>query len=88
MKFKLKANEEFNMENIVKEVLEMKRENEDWDVDDCVNEVLQDYFMDMNFVVDMFKDIMENEDEIYNQISDAVWSYLRDEVTEAVEKSI
>ena len=88
MKFKLKANEECNMENIVKEVLEMKRENEDWDVDDCVNEVLQDYFMDMNFVVDMFKDIMENEDEIYNQISDAVWSYLRDEVTEAVEKSI
>ena len=88
MKFKLKANEEFNMENIVKEVLEMKRENEDWDVDDCVNEVLQDYFMDMDFVVDMFKEIMDTQDDIYNQISDAVWSYLRDEITEAVEKSI
>lgn len=88
MKFKIKANDEFNIENIVKEVFEVKKENEDWDIDDCVNEVLQDYFMDMNFVVDMFKDIMENEDEIYNQISDAVWSYLRDEVTEAVEHNL
>lgn len=84
MKFKIKANDaKFDLvDEIVAKVQDMKKEDANQDTDECINNVLQDYFTDMDLVVEIFKWIAPYEDEIYNRVSDAAWEYIYGEVLE------
>lgn len=84
MKFKIKANDaKFDLvDEIVAKVQDMKKEDANQDTDECINNVLQDYFTDMDLVVEIFKWIAPYEDEIYNRVFDAAWEYIYGEVLE------
>ena len=89
MKFKklIKANK--TDEIVLQIVNKLKAEKDNiGDLDEWVNEQLQESFSYMDDVIEVFKEIAQYEDEIYSQISDAVWSYLKDEILDTIEKEI
>lgn len=87
MKFKIKANDaKFDLVNeVVEKVKELREEDPNYDLDECISDVLQDYFTDINTVVEMFKWIAAYEDDVYNNVFEVTYDYISGEVHEKFE---
>ena len=76
------------MDDVVEEIVsryEKADSNDIGDIDEWINDELQDTFSYMDDVIDMYKEIAIYDDNLYNEVSDAVWNSLHGMIRDRID---
>lgn len=76
------------MDDVVDEIVsryEKADSNDLGDIDEWINDELQDTFSYMDDVIDMYKEIAMYNDNLYNEVSDAVWNSLHSMIKDRID---
>lgn len=88
-KRRLKEEEVICMETVVDDIVSRYEEEDKEDIEDIdswVCDELQDVFIYYDDVVELYKEIASYDDNLYNEVSDAVWSHLYSDIMKRIEE--